>query len=275
MAAGSLGGDEVRDRHGWGTMLFLASGYALCRACSELPLGLAGFEASWEEAGKVAGLLAVLTWIVVRSRVATPRALNRLPDLCLAAGCALSAALPLFDNAVAGAVAGLLVGMGASASMVLWLEAFGTLPSRRIVVCLALAYVLDVPVGLLSMALRATAAVPAIMCLAAALAIGMRHVRGRVPGVCNVELAFPRVVNGLDALVPGVVVAWVLASGFSFGIMEAGSLGSVAGSSLDVVGRCGPRPRRRAGTVPCAAAAGPGAARGGRWCRPAGPAARA
>ena len=30
-------------RTGWGTLAFLASGYALCRACSELPLGLGGF----------------------------------------------------------------------------------------------------------------------------------------------------------------------------------------------------------------------------------------
>lgn len=50
----------------------------------------------------------------------------------------------------------------------------------------------------------------------------------------------PRRVSGLDRLLPAPVIAWVLASGISFGIMEAGILGSVAGSALDIAGRALP-----------------------------------
>ena len=224
----------------WATMLFLACGYALCRACAELPMGLQGFETSWEEVGKITGLFIILGHTLLSLRSAPPSFVRFLPDLFLVLGCALGVTCPIIQSPAVGSAAGFFIGAGASALMIAWLEVFGTLPNRRIVVCLALAYVLDVPVGILSTALKGAPIVPTFMCLATAGVLWMNLILSRSQQFTHAAATRPRRASGLDRLLPAPVIAWVLASGISFGIMEAGILGSVAGSGLDIAGRALP-----------------------------------
>ena len=228
-------------RTGWGTLAFLASGYALCRACSELPLGLGGFAEEWEELGKAAGLVAVIVSLLLRTTAAA-RLVEPAANLALVVGCALAVTCPLSASPQVGYAAGLFVGAGSAACMMLWLEAFGLLPARRIVVCLALAYVMEAPVSLLAHSLSATPAALAILCMATAAAVAAGSLREHDRGFRRAFEHQPRNAGCAPSqLVPADVVIWVVAVGVSFGILEGGSAAAVSGSATDLVAR----------TVPC------------------------
>lgn len=139
-----------------------AVGYGLIRCCSSLAVWHAGGEAVPSgDAGKLAGMLALLLALYLPHGGPRPFAVQAAPCACALAGCAVGAvcvALGEPPSWLSGA-AQLLIGAGTAAMMLQWLGWVGRLPARKIALVIGAAELFNSLVAVVASANPAVLAV--------------------------------------------------------------------------------------------------------------------
>lgn len=222
--------------------LSVCVGYALCRMCSEMSsmFPLQSFGAG--ELGKVAGLIAALAIAYSLNRNRENRVWNYAPSVLVVASCLLNAMSLGFESiGVLRIGASFLLGFGTSAAMIQWLEYCGTLPCRKMVVAIAVAYLLSSAVSLLVGLLQNLYLICMLVFACSLGLLCLRHVCERDRDISERLASSRRVIVGMASdLFPFDVLVWIVVTGLAFGLVEQGG-DLFLGSTVDTVSR----------TIPC------------------------
>lgn len=223
--------------------LSVCCGYALYRLCSELAcmLPVQSYEAI--ELGKVTGLATALL-VAYRLNRGRNRALwSRLPCTLVLASCVLNVMSlgPGLGDIGALRVAGsFLMGCGTSSAMIQWLEYCGLLPCRKMVLAIAVAYLLNSAVALLAGQLDNPYLTCVLMFACALGIVRLRTICERDDGIAARLADARREVSGMARdLVPSDVLVWIFVTGLAFGLVELNG-STIIGSPADSIGRALP-----------------------------------
>lgn len=220
--------------------LCFVAGYALCRACSEVPIALASFSFAAEEIGKLVGIALAVLLGYIFDREREQRALTWVPHAALLAGCALVALCGTVDEEGfgVGKVASFILGAGSSMAMMQWLELCGMLASKQIAIAVTATFLLGAAVSFVTPALGNNAVAGVAMLLLSGTSAALLAICERNAGVRSTTGSYQRSLPGNKAglVLPVDVVLWVTATSLTFSIVESRGTGVLMGTAVHSAG---------------------------------------
>ena len=221
-------------------LIYVCCGYAACRICAELCCLSPRYSYGAEELGKVVGLLLAIVVAYTVNADRRNRLLGYLPHVAAGLGCLACFATIEIGSRPLATVSCFLLGGGASAAMIQWFEYCGLLSSRKMVIAIAAAFLINSVVGLPATQLTNLVAVGAIALLSVLLSFLLRLRCERDPQIASSLASSRRDIHGkLGTLFPPELLAWIVITGITFGIVEQ-SESTMIGSVTDNLGRAVP-----------------------------------